>query len=411
MLSLKLKVPLTVVVAMILFTAGLLYIDYQGKLELIELNKQSTLESLVKQFNSEIELTTQDAEARAELIANISSIKKLFRQGVEQIEDGPKKIEPPKVDEDGNEIEAIKPEKIENFRQQLIDELHDTYQVQSAKYGAVQAQFHRPPAWSYYRLHDKLKNDDDLKNFRFTVLEVNDKKQVFSGPEIGRSGLGIRGVVPVDDEEGHIGSFEFGLRFKPILDRLKASHDVEISLFLDASPQKNITWEKWHDEAGDDIGTFKHIFSTDSTHIASLLDAQTLIGATEQQRFDHHIGKKKFGVILSPLKDFSGKRIGVFAIAKDFSEFEQIVALSIRNALLLFSLGIILLVLLLFGLLHFMILGPIAQITRAADRVSLGDLEEPMILERKDEVGQLSESFERMRVSLSKAMQALEEEE
>ncbi|MBU0550171.1 HAMP domain-containing protein [Myxococcota bacterium] len=436
MFSLKLKVPLIVVSAMILFTAGLLYVDYQGKLELIELNKQSTLEGLVKQFHSEVELTTQGAEARAELVANVKEIKTLFRKGVDAIDNpAPAKVEaaPAKVEEApapakkpkrgkkpaeeeeapavAEAPEAAPPvETVEALRQRLIDELNDTRQIQEARYGVVQAQFHRAPALSYYRLHDPKKWNDDLKSFRFTVLDANAQNKAVSGPELGRGGLGIRAVVPVNDEKGQIGTFEFGMQFKPILERLKASHKAEISLLLDASLQKNITWEKWRDEAGVDIGNFKHVFSTDAARLASLLDAETLSGATEQRLFSRISSKREFGVILSPLKDFSGKRIGVIAIARDFSEFTQIVDASTRNALILFLVGVLVLTILVFLVLNLTILSPIATITKAADRVSLGDLESQMQIKGEDEIGQLTASFERMRISLSKAMSALEEE-
>ncbi|MBU0550170.1 HAMP domain-containing protein [Myxococcota bacterium] len=388
---------------MSLLTAALLYVNYQSKLELIEVNKQTTLESLAKQFHSEVELTTKDAEARAELVANISLIKRLFRQGVNL-----RKGNDPAPTKAGEETKASQEAKA--VRAALIDQLHDTYVVQQERFGAVQSQFHRAPATSYYRLHDPKKWDDDLSSFRFTVLEANEKNRIFSGPEVGRGGLGIRGVVPVNDKEGQIGTFEFGLRFKPILERLKAAYGVEVSLLLDARVQKNITWEKWRDEAGEDIGAFKHVFSTDAARLASLLNAEALADASKEQVISAQASGKDFGVMLSPLKDFNGKRIGVIAIAKDFSEFERIAQNSLRNALILFAAGLFVLILLVFGLLSVTILGPIDQITRAADRVSLGDLESSMRLERKDEVGQLSESFERMRVSLSKAMQALEEE-
>lgn len=402
-ISLKVKVPLAVVSAMSLLTAALLYVNYQSKLELIEVNKQTTLESLAKQFHSEVELTTKDAEARAELVANISLIKRLFRQGVNL-----RKGNDPAPTKAGEETKASQEAKA--ARAALLDQLHDTYVVQQERFGAVQSQFHRAPATSYYRLHDPKKWDDDLSSFRFTVLEANEKNRIFSGPEVGRGGLGIRGVVPVNDKEGQIGTFEFGLRFKPILERLKAAYGVEVSLLLDARVQKNITWEKWRDEAGEDIGAFKHVFSTDAARLASLLNAEALADASKEQVISAQASGKDFGVMLSPLKDFNGKRIGVIAIAKDFSEFERIAQNSLRNALILFAAGLFVLILLVFGLLSVTILGPIDQITRAADRVSLGDLESSMRLERKDEVGQLSESFERMRVSLSKAMQALEEE-
>jgi methyl-accepting chemotaxis protein len=51
---------------------------------------------------------------------------------------------------------------------------------------------------------------------------------------------------------------------------------------------------------------------------------------------------------------------------------------------------------------------PLVRLEKAADQISLGELDSPILADSKDEVGNLAKAFERMRVSLSKAMEALE---
>jgi len=51
---------------------------------------------------------------------------------------------------------------------------------------------------------------------------------------------------------------------------------------------------------------------------------------------------------------------------------------------------------------------PLVRLEQAADQISLGELDKPVISESQDEVGNLAKAFERMRVSLSKAMSSLE---
>jgi len=52
---------------------------------------------------------------------------------------------------------------------------------------------------------------------------------------------------------------------------------------------------------------------------------------------------------------------------------------------------------------------PLVRLEQAADQISLGELDNPVISESQDEVGNLAKAFERMRVSLSRAMSSLEE--
>ena len=51
---------------------------------------------------------------------------------------------------------------------------------------------------------------------------------------------------------------------------------------------------------------------------------------------------------------------------------------------------------------------PLVRLEQAADQISLGELDNPVVSESQDEVGNLAKAFERMRVSLSRAMSSLE---
>jgi methyl-accepting chemotaxis protein len=53
---------------------------------------------------------------------------------------------------------------------------------------------------------------------------------------------------------------------------------------------------------------------------------------------------------------------------------------------------------------------PLLRLEKAADEISLGDLETPVVSESSDEVGNLAKAFERMRISLGRAMESLEKE-
>lgn len=50
---------------------------------------------------------------------------------------------------------------------------------------------------------------------------------------------------------------------------------------------------------------------------------------------------------------------------------------------------------------------PIVQLTQAADRISLGELDVPIQIDRKDEIGELAEAIRRMQASIQVAMERL----
>ena len=75
--------------------------------------------------------------------------------------------------------------------------------------------------------------------------------------------------------------------------------------------------------------------------------------------------------------------------------------------------GVFLFILVLLNiLLWFTIIRPIRRLSRMADEVSTGNLDVPEVrLTSHDEVGVLAGSFNRMRISLVKALKMLEDQE
>ena len=50
---------------------------------------------------------------------------------------------------------------------------------------------------------------------------------------------------------------------------------------------------------------------------------------------------------------------------------------------------------------------PVAQLTEVADRISLGELDAQIRIDRKDEIGDLAEALRRMQASLQAAIERL----
>ena len=129
-------------------------------------------------------------------------------------------------------------------RERLIELTLPSYRVIDEQFDIPQFQFHLPPATSFLRLHSLDKYGDDLSSFRFTVLAANSEKKPVSGPELGRAGLGIRGVVPVTFQGKHIGSVEFGTDIGPtLIEGMKSEFGYDMQILLSRAPAEVATFE------------------------------------------------------------------------------------------------------------------------------------------------------------------------
>ncbi len=122
-------------------------------------------------------------------------------------------------------------------RERLIELTLPSYLILNQEYDIPQYQFHLPPATSFLRLHQLDQYGDDLSPFRSTVVAANAEKKPISGIEIGRGGLGVRGVVPVNYQGTHIGTVEFGLNIdQTLLNELQTNYGDEWQILLLKEP-------------------------------------------------------------------------------------------------------------------------------------------------------------------------------
>jgi len=119
-------------------------------------------------------------------------------------------------------------------RDRLRQLMLPVFERMSGSNGVVQFQFHTAPATSFLRLHQPDKFGDDLSAIRATVVETNTAGALVSGLEVGRAGLGMRGVVPVLHEGRQVGAVEFGLSFgEDFFTNFAERFDAQVSLYLD----------------------------------------------------------------------------------------------------------------------------------------------------------------------------------
>jgi methyl-accepting chemotaxis protein len=292
-------------------------------------------------------------------------------------------------------------------RQKLLAEFLPGFDILKKKFGLAQFQFHKPPAMSFLRVHQPEKYGDDLSSFRFTVLSVNEKREGVRGIEIGRAGIGLRGVEPVFSKGNHVGSVEFGGELAPALEDAKKVFNTEVTVLIsqDAATQ---VWQEWQKNVKI-IANYAPFYSTNPALTQEILRPSMLTAAQAAGRrsyIDHATaGGRAYYVALSSLTDYSGKAVGFLGVFMD----RTAVLAKIRRTLII-NIAVYTSILLLISVvinisLRKSVINPVIALTNAADAVSMGKLADKIEVKSNDELETLAKSLDRMRVSMKKLLE------
>lgn len=363
-ISLRVKVPLFVGAVSLFSSIGLALSSYQVGLSAIKLSESQEQNMVLNLIQSSLQEANKKALARADLISRLPFVQKNLR---------------------------------ENLRDELLENVEPSLKVQKQRFSVTEAQFHLPPAKSYLRIFRPKAPQEDLSSFRQMVLKVNKDKLPLSGIEIGRRGIGIRGVVPISDEKGHIGSFENAMDFKPVLDSLKKTTGFEAAVFVDEDKMSEIATLMPKPDLEKIIGGMRVQEATNWKTIRSLVTADIM---TRTKQVDFKVLKnnnESYSAILVPLQDYKGQQIGLIVTTKSLKYLENLKASLFWNNIFLALAQTLVITgtasILFNGLLLRPVLAlgnQIKSISKDLDSVDLNDAEIDKLASRLDEVGQIA---------------------
>lgn len=260
-------------------------------------------------------------------------------------------------------------------RERLAELFHASFLKLKSDYGVRQMQFHKPPAFSFLRIHKLSKFGDDLSAIRKTVIKTNAERTPVTGMEVGVFGLGIRGVVPVFQGDRHLGSFEFGMSFgQPFFDSFKEKNGVDLTLLL----KKESGMETF-------ASTLSEAIEMTPEEAEQVLAGEPLTSEIERDGM-------YLAVHLQAVQDYAGNNIGVLQTVMDRGDFVGQMAVIRNMALLLGGMAL----LLGFGvalLISRSLAKPIQQAVEIAHNIAYGDYDNDFVIERDDETGDLLESM------------------
>lgn len=363
-ISLRTKVPLFVGAVSLFSSIGLALSSYQIGLNAIKLSEEQEQSSVLNLIQSSLQDANKKALARADLISRLPFVKKNLR---------------------------------EKSRDELLNNIKPALKAQKERFSVTEAQFHLPPAKSYLRVFKPKAPQEDLSSFRQMILRVNREKVPLSGIEIGRRGIGVRGVVPISDKQGHIGSFEIAMDFKPILDTLKKTTGYESGVFVDENRMSEVATLIPKPDLEKIVGGMRVQDASNWKSIRSVITPDIM--ATTKQ-VDLKVVKKEnesFSLILVPLQDYKGQQIGIIVFTKSLKYLAEIkaslfwnnICLALAQALVITGAASVLFN----GLLMRPILAlgnRIKMLSQAVDTIDLVDGSFDELSSRVDEIGQIA---------------------
>lgn len=339
-LSLKKKIILLFLLAMILTVAFFAFYFYRSTRELLSESEHNLEVIVTNSIAQEIQDNLDYTEANVRTVVENPKVQELFAN---------------------------------RDRTGLYEYLRPTYD--SMKDQFPQGHFHLPDSTSFLRLNKPEKYGDSLKDFRFTVNEANRSHKTVKGIEGGVSGFGFRVVMPVSYQGNHIGSFEFGKEMeKSFLENMKQSYNGDFTLY------------KLEDDA------FTFISSTISEeeipfpypkHLEQLKNGESFFVTSEDKHHNYYF---------LPLKSYDDKTLGVLQFTEDRTEIVAREQKVFKNLWL-----VVILMLLILPTLAMILLTrafkPLHALVSDAEVIARGDFTKTFETNRKDEIGMLSNSL------------------
>ena len=339
---------------------------YSHIAETLKQDEQEILRGLVSQVGEEINTTAKYLAAESEMVAHMPPLQK-----------------------------AVQASSKEDF----LALLGESYGVLSKKYGFAVGQINGANGTVLYRFHEPDTNGDNFTATRKIIVGVHATKQSQSGIEIGSSGVRVRGASPVISDGTLVGSIEFGMELKPLLEALKTRSNADFAVVID----RRLLHVKPGTAESNVFGNLKGDSGTNWPLVAKLHDLGKVVLVKEPSYSFVTLDGVAFGTVSTPLLDYSGSEIGVVVAAKSFNSDGRSLrrlAIGLIAGGIITEIGIVAIILLVF---RGMVLRPVVAVTKAVDSLVEGPAAELPKAGTVAELNALIAAVKRLREKLAGA--------
>ena len=262
----------------------------------------------------------------------------------------------------------------------------------SSDYKNVQIHVHTADIKSFIRSWND-KSGDDLSSFRHMIHTVkNDKKAVY-GIEVGKTGLAIRGIAPIfnDENKEYIGSVEFIQSFESIVKSMKAQMDASVLIAMDTSLLEIANGLK---EAPRILNN-KFVLAQKEENMDKALAAE--LAKVEEKGDSGYFSTENYFITSITLSDYKNNPVGKIFIAAPNKQIYEAIKMAESGMILQISVAIVAIILTIIILMTIIKIYLIKPIDELANTVKLsigeGDLTTKVPVFGKDEIGTTANEF------------------
>jgi HAMP domain-containing protein len=363
-MNIKWKSQLLLFIVAITTSVVSAYTGFGTSNAMIESAKKRELNATATLIQSSIAEQMSKASAKASFVTSLTSIKRAFRA----------------KDRDG-----------------LIALLLPAMIVQRDQFGVKGGQFILPPAITFQRIFNpKFGQGEDLSGFRQMVLAANRTGEPQRGMEVGRTGLSVQAVYPVKDDEGLIGSFEITMSLSSVLSQTKINTGFDSGIFIDDKLMAEVAKLVPRPDNERIVGGYQAIEVTDWATLKPLLSPSLFARSRDVALDILSVNGNDYGLVLVPVLDYKGERIGAVVAIRDFSEFQIKQRWALTGTVAIAALQIVLLTGVLFLVVNAMLLKPFGAIAKASEELADGKLSPDLedLANRHDEIGDMARSLQ-----------------
>ena len=258
----------------------------------------------------------------------------------------------------------------------------------NTKYKNIKVHIHDKDIHSFLRAWKPEKWGDDLSGFRKTIVAVKENKTPIVGIELGRAGMVLRGLAPVQTDT-YLGSVEFMQGLNSIVKDGAKKFGIDMVVVMDNRYLSTATALKNAEKVGDYTLAVK----------PDVVNKEFFSELSQVEISKEGIQQSKHYFVTSlPIYDFSKQLIGYAVLGKKLKDVEHIVAQS-ENSLLTQVIIMAFIDLVILGLLMWIIKAavtdPIQNLDKVARDLAAGDadLSRRLDVASGDEIGKAAESF------------------
>lgn len=366
-MNLRLKLPLLMAIASALVFASTGYFAYRSQFDYVKETQVQQVKAIALTLKSGVEAQARAAAAQAEFIANLGSVKAALRAG---------------------------------NREALAAQLGPIYALMAAKRLAEHASFQTPDLKVFLTLEHVEQFGQDVSGHE-TIARANRYRDTQYGVEVTAGGLNICAVASIGDGATHLGSFEWGVGFGRLLERVKQNTGAEISVFVDRPMLAPEGSTRGADSELSGQGGLVPIASTNAELVSKLLSGEFLAGTQDEVYATAEHAGVEYGIFAFPLFDFAGRQIGVIGGARSMQDSLGLVSGMRTLFIASTGIGVSLVALLVVLLSNRLLLRPLSRLEEDVARFA-SDPQEAEVQQqaRRDEFGTVAKSLQKLRDKL-----------